>query len=115
MASAPVPFPDFDDKIERAGRLRCPHCNSVARCRTSRLIMPTHRDIYYRCINLFCGHTWKAVESYEYGIVPSAIPNPRVTLPLRTVTRQDAMEIMRPRDAAQPELFDGASPPELPG
>jgi hypothetical protein len=31
------------------------------------------------------------------------------------VSRQDAMEITRPRDAAQPELFDSACPPELPG
>ena len=115
MASAPSPVLSTDDGIGRAGRLRCPHCDSVARCRSSRLLTPTHRDSYYQCINLFCGHTWKAVESYEYGIVPSAIPNPRVNLPLRTISRQDAIEIMRPRDAAQPELFDSARPPELPG
>jgi hypothetical protein len=38
-----------------------------------------------------------------------------VTLPMRPVSRQDAIEIMRPRDDVQPELFDGAAPPELPG
>jgi hypothetical protein len=46
-----------------------------------REIAPTHRDIYYQCANLFCGHSWKASETYDYGIAPSAIPNPRVTLP----------------------------------
>lgn len=113
MASLPDPGHD-PLALGRTDRLRCPHCKFAGRRRSSREITPTHRDIYYQCTNLFCGHTWKASETYDYGIVPSAIPNPRVTLPLRAVSRQDAMEITRPRDAAQPELFDSACPPELP-
>ena len=115
---AAQPLPDLGHNLPspiRTDRLRCPHCNTVGQRRTSREITPTHRDIYYQCANLFCGHSWKASETYDYGIAPSAIPNPRVTLPMRPVTRQEAIEIMRPRDAAQPELFDSASPPELPG
>jgi hypothetical protein len=114
MASLPDPGHD-PLALGRTDRLRCPHCKFAGRRRSSREITPTHRDIYYQCTNLFCGHTWKASETYDYGIVPSAIPDPRVTLPLRAVSRQDAMEITRPRDAAQPELFDSACPPELPG
>jgi hypothetical protein len=82
MASLPDPGHD-PLALGRTDRLRCPHCKFAGRRRSSREITPTHRDIYYQCTNLFCGHTWKASETYDYGIVPSAIPDPRVTLPLR--------------------------------
>lgn len=107
MASKPIPNPGRDGSgTNRADRLRCPHCKCRGQRRSSREITETHRDIYYQCSNLLCGHTWKASETYDYGIVPSAIPDPRVSLPLRQVTRQDAMDQLRPRDPTQPGLFD---------
>lgn len=87
-------------------RARCPHCKSAANCRTSREITLTHREFYYECTNLFCGHAWHASESYDYGLRPSAIPDPAADLPLRVPSRQDVLEMMRDRDPAQPDMFD---------
>ncbi|NKJ43587.1 MULTISPECIES: ogr/Delta-like zinc finger family protein [unclassified Novosphingobium] len=67
----------------RTGRLRCPHCHTPGQRRSSRPVTDTHREIYYQCSNVACGHTWKASETYDYGLVPSATPDPRVTLPQR--------------------------------
>ncbi|MGV3511871.1 MAG: ogr/Delta-like zinc finger family protein [Novosphingobium sp.] len=91
---------------DRAGNLDCPHCESPGRVRSSDAVTPQHRKIYYFCSNVFCGHTWLATVSYEYGLSPSSMPNPRVTLPLRPMDRQKVMELLRQRDADQPELFD---------
>lgn len=91
---------------DRAGNLDCPHCECPGRVRSSDAVTPQHRKIYYFCSNVFCGHSWLATVSYEYGLSPSAIPNPKVTLPLRPMDRQKVMELLRERDASQPELFD---------
>lgn len=104
----------FGAQPTRSGALRCPHCKFVGYRRSSRAITETHREIYYQCSNVACGHTWKATESYDFGIVPSAIPDPKVTLPLRPMTRQQVMEALAPRDADQPGLFDGSQPPLRP-
>jgi hypothetical protein len=113
MASLPDPGHD-PLALGRTDRLRCPHCKFAGRRRSSREITPTHRDIYYQCTNLFCGHTWKASETYDYGIVPSAIPDPRVTLPLRAVSRQDAMEITRPATRPSPNCSTAPARPSCP-
>jgi hypothetical protein len=58
----------------------------TAACRPAQVQPPGdrhHREIYYQCTNVVCGHTWKASETYDYGLVPSATPDPRVTLPQR--------------------------------
>jgi|KBSSwiStaDraftv2_1062776.scaffolds.fasta_scaffold703924_2 hypothetical protein len=70
-------------RAPRSGRLSCPHCQQPGQRRSSRAITSTHREIYYQCSNLRCGHTWKASETYDYGLVPSGTPNPDVTLPQR--------------------------------
>lgn len=107
----PVEAPAIE-ALDEAGRfapLYCPHCNCRGRVRSSKQVTGQHRDMYYQCINLFCSHSWRASLSYEYGIVPSGIPNPKVDLPLRPVSRQDVIEALRPRDAAQPDMFDRGS------
>lgn len=99
-----------DDDVSRFAPMYCPHCNMRARVRSSKQITGQHRDMYYQCVNLFCGHTFKASLAYEFGIVPSNIPNPKVDLPLRPVTRQDVLEAIRPRDTSQPDMFDLGPP-----
>lgn len=96
--------------VKGKARARCPHCHSAANCRSSREIAITNRELYYECTNLFCGHAWKSSEIYDHGLRPSAIPDPRVELKLRVPVRQDVLEMMRERDAAQPELFEAAKP-----
>lgn len=92
----------------RTGDILCPHCRCVGHRRTSRPITEQHREIYYQCSNVACGHTWRATLSYDYGIVPSAIPDPKVSLPLRPMSRQEALEALRELDPDQPELFASA-------
>ena len=94
-----------DDDVGRFAPLYCPHCNSRGRVRSSKTVTGQHRDMYYQCSNFACSHTWRASLSYDYGIVPSGIPNPKVDLPLRPMARQDVLEAMRPRDPDQPDMF----------
>lgn len=118
--SGPLPN-DIADRPYRSGHVRCPHCDCVGLRRSSRAVTPQHRQIYYQCSNVLCGHTWLATLSYEYGIVPSAIPDPRVVLPLRPMPRQQVLELLREADPDQPDLFpaqggdDGAADAAPPG
>lgn len=75
--------------------LPCPHCGSPGRIRTSDLIEPTFRVIYFECSYYLCGHKWRASLAYEYGIQPSAIPKPGVDLPLKTPNRADLIDDSR--------------------
>lgn len=93
----------------RSGELHCPHCESIGIRRSSREVAITFREIFYVCSNPLCGHTWKGSLSYDYGLSPSAIPDPAVKLPMRTVNRDDviaARAANQPPDPNQPGLFD---------
>lgn len=107
----PVPGP----LPQRSGDLRCPHCQTPGDRRTSREVTLTFREIFYVCRNPVCGHTWKASLSYDYGLSPSAIPDPRVDLPMRTIPREAAIAAIRAAqvtpDPDQPGLFESPSPP----
>lgn len=87
-------------------RMRCPHCNCAATCRTSRQITPTYRELYYECTNLFCGCTFHSSESIDYILVPSAIPDPSIDIPVRPMPRQKVMDMLRDKDPNQPDMFD---------
>lgn len=104
--SAFVPTDDF--LPERDGELRCPHCKSRGTRRTSRRIALTLSEVYYQCSNLACGHTWKASLIYDHGLSPSAIPDPKVDLPMRPMARQTVIASLADRkaDPGQPRLFD---------
>lgn len=99
------------DDDHRSGDLRCPHCKSTALRRSSRAVTDTFRELFYICRNVACGHTWKASLTYDYGLSPSAIPDPNVTLPLRVMDRSTAIGT-RDRsadsgpDPSQPTFFD---------
>ena len=62
--------------------IKCAHCAAKAAVRTSREISPIYREIYLQCTNIVCGHTFKASFSVVCTISPSAIPDPRVNLPI---------------------------------
>lgn len=100
-----------EESTRKTGNLRCPHCRSIGRVYTSRTITDTHRDVYYSCSNVACGHSWKASLSYDYGLSPSAIPDPKVDLPMRPISREDVIAMRghpgKPLpDPNQPGLFD---------
>lgn len=58
----------------------CPHCSAPARIRTSRAVTPLYRQMNLQCTNVDCGHTYAAALEILYSIVPSAHPNPEITL-----------------------------------
>lgn len=107
-----------DAKPARFAPIYCPHCRCRAVMESSRQVTGQHREMYYRCSNIACSHAWRASLCYDYGLVPSAIPDPSVNLPLRPMTRQDVMDLLRDRDPAQPDMFDAPPlepPPRPPG
>lgn len=92
------------------GDMPCPHCGHETFRRSSRLITPIYREIFFACRNIACGHTFKGSLGYLYGISPSAIPNPALDLPLRPYERSPALCAAGPEppgaDPNQPGLFD---------
>jgi hypothetical protein len=93
------------------GDLDCPHCGSPTYRRSSKLVTITFREIFYVCRNVACGHTYKASLSYEYGLSPSAIPNPDLDLPMRPMERVPGVNTRQPTgppevSSNQPGLFD---------
>lgn len=67
-------------------RTHCPHCNALAKARSSEALTPLCRELRYQCTNIDgdapCGHTFVAVIEIRRTIVQSARPNPRIKLPI---------------------------------
>ena len=67
-------------------RVRCPHCGTLAKARSSETITPLYRELRFQCTNVdgdeFCGATFMAVLEIRRMIVQSARPNPRIKLPV---------------------------------
>lgn len=67
-------------------RVHCPHCESLAKVRTTREVTALYRELRFQCINVEgddpCGHTFVASLVIERTIVESARPNPRIRLPI---------------------------------
>ncbi|MBC7907015.1 MAG: ogr/Delta-like zinc finger family protein [Rhodospirillaceae bacterium] len=61
---------------------QCPHCGCHARTLKSDQITPTYREIRYACTNKACAHIFVADLSVVRTLVPSALPNPQVNIPL---------------------------------
>lgn len=75
-------------------RVTCPHCNSIAKARSSKQLTPLFKELRYQCLDLECGHTFVASLNIERSIVPSMKPNPRIRLkvglPVATTPANDA-------------------------
>ena len=105
---APVP----DHIPTRKYGARCPHCRTPGDIRSSSEELPTLSVIYFGCRNPACGFTWRSSLVFDFGLSPSAIPDPALDLPMRTVARKDALralaDALSPEpDPNQPTLFDG--------
>ncbi|NUF26997.1 MULTISPECIES: ogr/Delta-like zinc finger family protein [unclassified Gilliamella] len=61
--------------------MKCPHCKLKAVIRSSEALSELTRKQYYQCSNIFCGHTFTAMQSISETIVPSNCPNPNVKIP----------------------------------
>lgn len=103
--------------------MACPHCEAEAAIRTSRMVSDTMRELIYACSNTECGHTFLAVTEIRYTLSPSAIPNPKVLLPLSTHVRRDMVKAVMDSAGhshhnaqytppATGDLFAGTTPPQ---
>lgn len=101
---------DADDPHvrQRQNYMPCPHCHAPSRVRTSTQDMPTMRELYFQCLNVDCGFTWKAQLAIVWGLSPSAIPNPQIDIPMApaSVTRKTYFPPPPGYDAAQIDMFD---------
>lgn len=68
---------------EKGMRLKCPHCGSSARIRTSTAYSKLTRIAFCQCDNVACGHTFKAAFEIISTISPSAFPDPLVAAQLK--------------------------------
>lgn len=62
-------------------RVKCPHCGSFARARSSDTLTPTYREVRFECVNDACGHVWLAGLEALRTLCPSDTPNPEIHLP----------------------------------
>ena len=62
-------------------RVRCPHCDSFARARSSKQLTPTYREVRFECTNDACGHVWLAGLETLRTLCPSEQPNPEIHIP----------------------------------
>jgi hypothetical protein len=69
-------------------QMHCPHCRAWAIARSSNVLTSTSRDLFYQCSNVDCGHTFRAVLEVNCTISPSAMPDPRVVIPLSKHVRR---------------------------
>ena len=62
--------------------IKCPHCKSTARIRTSRPLSDLVREAALQCNNVLCGHTFVAHIEAVRTLSPSATPDPLIDLQL---------------------------------
>lgn len=69
-------------------KMRCPHCKTWATVRGSHEVSNLTRESYFACGNTACGHTFAALTEINRTVSPSAIPDPKVRLPLSSHVRR---------------------------
>lgn len=76
--------------MSRRAFARCPYCQSPGRIRNSEAVSILHRDVYFDCINLSCGHRWKAQLSFVHSItLPDGVAPELPVTPQRPRRRRD--------------------------
>jgi len=69
--------------MTRVASLKCLHCETKLKIRTSRVVVPTLAQVNLQCENLECGATYGAAFEITHGI--SAGVSPREGVDLRMV------------------------------
>lgn len=82
-----------NQRVERHAKMRvlCPHCDSVAICRTSEQMSELVRSSTHICCNPECGHTFVCHTEVVYTLSPSAHPRAGINLPLSRHVRRQAL------------------------
>jgi hypothetical protein len=71
----------------RLPAISCPECAGGARIRQSRALSELVRELRYACVDVDCGHTFRAELVITHTISPSARPSPRLRLPIWPIGR----------------------------
>lgn len=62
-------------------RVKCPHCHTFARARTSTRLTETYLEVRFECTNDACGFVWLAGVEALRSLCPSDMPNPEIQIP----------------------------------
>ena len=81
-------------------RVRCPHCKSFARARSSKQLTAVYREVRFECTNDACGHVWLAGLETLRTLCPSEQPNPEIDIPLAVAMPTASVEPAAPATAA---------------
>jgi len=83
-------------------RIPCPHCGHITRIRKTREYSRAYREITCQCLNEKCGCTFVASVEPVRILVPSAIPDPTVHIPLseHINVKQLALSLNEPKKRA---------------
>lgn len=82
--------------------IKCPHCKSTSRIRTSRDLSDLTREVTCQCDNVHCGHTFVALIEAVRTLSPSAMPDPMIDIQLsrRTMPLSKAqIKALKPKAA----------------
>ncbi|WP_411341187.1 ogr/Delta-like zinc finger family protein [Sphingopyxis sp. J-6] len=103
---------DDPNLTRRHSLIPCPHCGAPSYIRTSEMVTPTSKDLFYLCLNTDCGFTWKAQIAIVYGLSPSAIPNPQIDIPMApdSITRKTYFPPPPGYDTRTIDMFDNEPP-----
>lgn len=78
--------------------IKCPCCAHDLLIRTSREETPCFRSLWYLCSNVACGASFNGHQTISQQISPSLVERPLMQLPMAP-----AMELMKARQAMQPQ------------
>ena len=79
--------------MSRVLSMSCPHCRHRATVRTSSELSPMFREATFACRNNDCGHVFVVGLEVLRTLSPSAIPDPRVRIPMSPHVRQRALAL----------------------
>ena len=77
-------------------RLKCPHCQSPMRHRTTRALTPLISETYHVCRNDDCGFKCKAIVEVVGCLHQAIMPNPAIALPMITRQRCEQQPVEEP-------------------
>lgn len=88
--------------------MRCGHCHSIMRIRTSEGMSETVRVIFLQCCNELCGATYRGYAEITHQYSESGCPNPSFNLPIPddVLRRQDQRALRQAAGDTQDDLFD---------
>ena len=82
-------------------QLTCPHCDGLARVRSSNTVTRCTTELFCECMNTACRHTFVAYAEASHTLSPSATPHPLVLLPYsRHVKRRELVNELLHRHTA---------------